>query len=157
MVADLLDEEEYHPQWTAELRAKAHSYFANGLRLLGDYRAAEQEFAIAEGWVEQGLGQGSAAATVLSLKASLLLDEYRQLEAEAILERVERYHRERGDAVNTARSLIKLAMVSYTREAPLRRLVVSSAPLEILEQEDELGLRVLARKNLSSTRSIAET
>jgi len=147
-VADLLDEEEYHPQWTAELRANAHAYFANALRLLGDYRAAEQEFAIAEGWVEQGLGQGSAASTVLSLKASLLLDEYRHLEAEALLEQVERYHRERGEHVATAKTLLKLAMVSHARETPEEAGRRASMALEIFEQKGQDSLAMIARHNL---------
>ena len=147
-VADLLDEEEYHPQWTAELRAKAHAYFANGLRLVGDYREAEREFAIAEEWVERGLGQGTAAATILTLKASLLLDEFRHLEAEAILERVERYHHERSDAVNTARTLIKLARVSYAREAPAEAAHRIKSALDILKQEGEANLAMVARNNL---------
>jgi len=147
-VADLLDEDEYHPQWTAELRAKCHANYANSLRLLGDYATSEREFAVAEQWVERGLRQGSAECMVLAMKASLLLDEYRHLEAEALLQRVERHHRDREEHVATARTLLQLGRVSYARGAPTEAAQRVAQALEILGHENDLFLENVARHNL---------
>lgn len=147
-VADLLDENKYHPLWVADLRAKAHGYLANTFRLLGDYRAAECEFVVAERWVERGLGQGRAEATVLRLKASLLFDQYRHLEAEAVLDRVLRHYRDNGQVGNSARTLLKLAMVSWARELYAQAVERVEQALALLDPEQDSYLVLVAMNNL---------
>lgn len=147
-IAERLNEVEYQPQWVAELRAKAYAYQGNALRLLGDYRSAESSFVVAERWIERGLGRGRAEATVLSLKASLLIDEYRHLEAEALLERVERYHRQNRQHVEAAKVLLQLAMVSHARERPRDAVQRVERALDILDLEEEAVLQMVARHNL---------
>jgi len=147
-VADRLDEEEYQARWVAELRAKAHAYYGNALRLLGSYGEAEREFALAETWLGRGLGRGRGEARVLSLKASLLLDQYRNLEAEALLERVERHYRVNRQRVEAAKALLKLAMVSRARELPQEAAERAERALDVLDLEDEPVLQVVARHNL---------
>jgi tetratricopeptide (TPR) repeat protein len=103
---------------------------------------------VAESWVERGLGRGRAEATVLSLKASLLLDEYRHLEAESLLERVERYHRQARQPVKEAKALLKLAMVSHARERPREAVQRVERALDVLDLEEDPLLHTVARHNL---------
>ena len=147
-VAERLNEVDYQPRWVAELRAKAHAYLADALRLLGDHTAAEREFERAESWVERGLGQGRAESAVLSLRASLLLDQFRHLEAEALLERVQRSYRQSRQSSEEARVLLKLAMVSQARERPEEAARRVGRALEILDQVDEPVLQDVARQSL---------
>jgi len=147
-VANLLDEDRYQALWVADLRAKAHGYLANTSRLLGDYRSAEREFVVAERWVERGLGQGRAEATVLRLKASLLLDQYRHLEAEAVLDRVLRHYRDNAQATDTARTLLKLAMVSRSRELHQQAVERVEEALSLLDPVQDSKLVYGATHNL---------
>lgn len=146
-VADRLSDEEYHPRWTADLRAKAHAYLANTHRATGDLRASELEFALAERWVERGAGQGRAETEVLDLKASLLLDQHRYLEAEAILDRVERHFREYGQTERLARVLIKRATVSFARDLPHQAVERVDGALAILDRDAQPFLHQAALHN----------
>jgi hypothetical protein len=147
-LADLLNEVEYEPRWTADLRAKAHAFHANGLRLLGEQRAAEREFAVAESWVDQGLRQGRAEATVLGLKASLLMDQYRHLEAEALLERVEGHYRHHRQHRQAAEALLKLSIVSWNRGLAGQAAQRVGQAVDLLDAQDDALLRAVARHNL---------
>lgn len=155
-VADRLDEDEYHPRWVADLRAKARGYLANTHRLLGDYAAAETEFAAAERWVEQGVRQGRAEATVLSLKSSLLLDQYRHLEAEALLERVVRHFRDHDQAHEAGRALLQLGMVSRARDRLPQAVQRVEEALSLLDPRRDPDLLLGARGNLVLYRIDAE-
>lgn len=148
LVADRLQEEDYHPLWVADLRAKAHAYLANSYRLLGQFPSAEQEFAEAERWVERGVGQGRAETTVLSLRASLLLDQYRHLEAEALLDRVERHLREYEQHRDLGRILLKRAMVSGARGLPKQAAGRLDEALTLLDSDEDSALCFVARNNL---------
>ncbi len=146
-IADRLSDEEYHPRWTADLRAKAHAYLANTHRATGDLRASEGEFAQAERWVERGVGQGRAETVVLDLKASLLLDQHRYLEAEAILDRVERHFQEYGLDAKLARVLVKRAIVSFERELPHQAVERVDRALELIDASTEPFLAQAALHN----------
>lgn len=146
-IADRLADAEYHPRWTADLRAKAHAYLANTHRATGDLRASEVEFAQAERWVERGVGQGRAEMVVLDLKASLLLDQHRYLEAEAILDRVERHFQEYGLEAKLARVLIKRAIVSFERELPHQAVERVDRALELIDPDAEPFLAQAALHN----------
>lgn len=152
VVADHLTEDGYGPQWVADLRAKAHGYVANTLRLLGQYAASEREFAIAERWVDRGVGQGRAEATILSLKASLLLDQYRHLEAEALLDRVNRHFQDYEQRHEAGRALLQLALVSHARDLPAQAVQRTEEALRLIDPARDALLPVMARQNLVAFR-----
>lgn len=147
VAADRLPDDQYHPRWAADLRAKAHAYLANTARITGDLVTSEQEFSCAERWVERGVGQGRAEMTVLDLKASLLLDQNRLLEAEALLERVERHLVENGQDDKVARILIKRAIVSFQRELPRQAAERIDRALERLDPKTQPFLYEVALHN----------
>ena len=147
-VAGHLAEERYDSQWVADLRAKAHGYLANTLRLVGDLAASEREFGVAERWVDRGVGHGRAEAKILSLKASLLLDQYRLLEAEALLDRVKRYLLEYEQRHEAGRILLKLALVSHAREMFAQATKRTEQALALLDAERDPRSLFAAQQNL---------
>jgi tetratricopeptide (TPR) repeat protein len=114
-LADLLDAETYHPLWLSDLRAKARAYLANTHRILGEFREAEHEFVTAERHLRRGVGSGRTQAQVSSLKASLLVDQERFIEAGALLEKVEAYYRRAEEPRSLARTQLQQAMVAAGR------------------------------------------
>jgi len=118
MVAERLNPEDYHPRWIADLQAKAHAYLANALRILGRFGGAEEELLLAEERLTQGVGSGLAEARVLSLRASLLNDQYRFREALALIAEVERLYLRLKAPVEVARNRLKRAVVLKSLERP---------------------------------------
>jgi tetratricopeptide (TPR) repeat protein len=111
-VADLLDPTTYHPQWVADLQAKAHAYLANTHRILADFPAAEREFLRAEHHLRRGVRSGRCRAQVFTLKASLLIDQQRFVEAGALLREVEAYYKRAEEHRELARTQLKGAIVA---------------------------------------------
>ncbi len=146
-VADLVDPTTYHPRWVADLRAKAHAYLANTLRILGDFRDAEREFLVAEAYVARGAGRGRARATVFSLKASLLLDQQRFVEAGLLLEFVMAHHAAAGEDDAVARACLKLAIIDAGQERFSAAAALCARAESHLDPERDRRLRTLARQN----------
>ena len=118
MVAERLNPEDYHPRWIADLQAKAHAYLANALRILGRFGDAEEELQVAEVRLAQGVGSGLTEARVLSLRASLLNDQYRFREALALLHQVECLYRRLRDRTEVARTRLQRAVVLEALDRP---------------------------------------
>jgi tetratricopeptide (TPR) repeat protein len=148
-VAERIEGRVYHPRWVADLRAKAHAYVANTYRIQGDFHASEGAFARAEWFVEKGTGQGRAEIRVLSLKASLLLDQHRHLESEAILSRVEQHLREFGQIEELAKVLLKRARVADARDQPKQAILRTQEALELIDADSNPQLHELAHSNLT--------
>lgn len=149
-VADLLDPEAYHPQWVADLRAKAYAYLANTFRVLGDFPRAEREFLLAEHHLRRGVGSGRCRSEVFSLKASLLVDEERYVEAGALLEGVAAYYREAEDLRALARTRLQIAMVAAGQEEFRRAAAICDEACAALDPEADRSLVALAQQNAVS-------
>jgi hypothetical protein len=146
-VADRLHEETYDPEWVSDLRAKAHAYLANTYRILGEFRDAECEFLIAELHLRKGVKSGQREARVLSLKASLLIDQARYLEAEALLTRIGDYYQTTDTPVELARTQLQRAIVLAHRDAYREAAEECQNAASNLELESEKRLSLLARQN----------
>jgi tetratricopeptide (TPR) repeat protein len=94
------------------VRAKAYAYLGNSHRILGSFVEAERAFQVAEHHLRGGVGGGRARAQVFSLKASLLIDQQRLVEAQALLDAVLAYHREAEDPPAIARIFLQRAIVA---------------------------------------------
>lgn len=146
-VADLLDPGTYHPLWVADLRAKAHAYVANTYRILADFQTAERAFLTAERYVRRGVGSGQCQARVASLKASLLIDQERFLEASALLAEVEAFYRKSEQPRELARTVMKRAMIAADRgeyHVAAREYARATA---VLDPERDRTLLLTARQN----------
>jgi tetratricopeptide (TPR) repeat protein len=111
MVANGIDPMRYHPQWTADLRAKAYAYLGNCHRISGDFAEADRAFQVSEHHLRHGVGSGRNRAEVLSLEASLRIDQHRSVEAQDCLETALDYYRMAGDRRGIGRIHLKRAIV----------------------------------------------
>ena len=146
-VADRLSPSTYHPEWVADLRAKAHAYLANTLRILGEFRQAEREFLKAEGQVSRDTGQGQARAIVFNLKASLLLDQRRFVEAGLLLEFVMAHYATAQDHEAMGRTCLKLALVEDGREEYTTAAALCIRALTYLDPDEHRHPWTLAKQN----------
>lgn len=146
-VAGLLDPTTYHPQWVADLRAKAHAYLANTHRILGAFHEAEREFLVAETYVARGTVRGRARATVFSLKASLLIDQRRFIEAGLLLESVMAHHDSVDENRAVARTCLKLVLVEEGQDNFAAAAALCARAESHLDPERDRDLWSLARQN----------
>jgi tetratricopeptide (TPR) repeat protein len=102
----------YHPDWVLELRARAFAHLGNARRVLGELKGAEDAFLLAdECLARSGADDPRTEAEVLSLKASLRLDQRRLEEAEDLIDQLVDLHREANDQARLARALLKKAKI----------------------------------------------
>jgi hypothetical protein len=146
-VADRVDAKTYHPQWVADLRAKAHAYLANTFRILGEFRDAELAFIKAETFVNRGTERGRARVAVFNLKASLHLDQRRFMEAGLLLEFVMAHHASTDDRPAMARTCLKLAAVEDGREDYKSAAAMCARALSYLNPEEDRRLWAMAKQN----------
>lgn len=146
-VADLVDPASYHPLWVADLRAKAHAYLGNTYRILAEFMESEREFLAAEMFAWRGTGSGQARTTVFSLKASLLIDQRRFVEAALLLDSVMAFHNAAEDAEATARTCLQLAIVKVGREEFTAASALCARALSYLDPERHRRLWTLAKQN----------
>lgn len=104
----------YHPDWVLELRAKAHAYLGNALRVVGELRSADHEFLVADEYLETG-GALSARieAEVLSLKGSLRLDQRRFEEAHTLLDQALQIYQATAHPDGVASTLLQKVKLLY--------------------------------------------
>lgn len=146
-VAELLNPDGYHPQWLADLQAKAHAYLANAHRIQARFSEAEHHFLAAEDKLRQGVGI-RAEAQVLALKASLLIDQYRYTEALALLDRIEAHYRSHKAWHEVGRLCMKRGLVLEAQEQFELAAQEHARAASLLDPEVEDHLIVLARQNV---------
>jgi tetratricopeptide (TPR) repeat protein len=101
----------YDLDWVMDLRARAHAHLGNAYRVLGELKAAEGAFLQAAECLEKGgTGDPRILAEILSLEASLRLDQRRLEEALALVDRVIALHRE-IDRAGLAKTLLQKAKI----------------------------------------------
>lgn len=115
LIAEALDEDVYHPRWIADLRAKAHGYLGNSLRILARFDEADRELEVAAGHLRAGVGSGHREARIASLLASLRIDQGRLEEAGTLLDRVEAHYEATDQPTEIARTQLKRATILDTR------------------------------------------
>jgi len=145
-ISEILDPEYYHPAWLADLQAKAHAYLANAERILADFSRAERHFLIAEQRLRQGVGC-RAEGTVLTLKVSLLIDQYRYTEALAVIERLERQHSTRQEWSAVGRLAMQRARVFRALGQPAAAAEESDRAANLFDPQVDALLIGLARQN----------
>ncbi|HEY9421726.1 MAG TPA: hypothetical protein VIW92_09950 [Thermoanaerobaculia bacterium] len=102
----------YHPDWVMDLRAQTHAHLGNARRVLGELKAAEDAFLCAAECLEKGgTGDPRTLAEILSLEASLRLDQRRLKESLALVERVIDLHRERESRIGLSKALLQKAKI----------------------------------------------
>jgi tetratricopeptide (TPR) repeat protein len=102
----------YHPDWVLELRARAFAHLGNARRVLGELKAADDAFLLADELLDaSAAGNLESEAEVLSLKASLRLDQRRLVEAAVLVDKLIDLHREANDRTKLASALLQKAKI----------------------------------------------
>ncbi|MBW8878197.1 MAG: hypothetical protein JF614_24815 [Acidobacteria bacterium] len=139
--------EAYHPGWVLDLRARAYGYLGNALRVMGELKAADYAFLRAEECFRQsGIGNLTGEAEILSLKASLRLDQRRFQEAYRLIEDTIDQYRTASSPAGLTKSLLKKAKL-------LKEWGKLEAAIQVLQGEEvnqiqDPRLLALARHDL---------
>lgn len=139
----------YHPEWVMDLRARAHAHLGNARRVLGELKGAEDAFLRAAECLEKGgTGDPRILAEILSLEASLRLDQRRLEESLALADRVIEIHRQVADRSGLGKALLKKGKI--LQETGDSEGAVGAARESLLEidADRERGLFAHARYNL---------
>jgi tetratricopeptide (TPR) repeat protein len=138
-----------HPD-TFSLLALASAQMANACRAGGDLREADEHFQYVHFLVrDQGVTDPLALAQIDHLEGSLRKDQRQFEEAEELLTRSAMLFRISGDAVETARVLLKLGELYFHRGLFDRAIEMVQAALERLSPEEEPRLYLSSRHNLA--------
>jgi tetratricopeptide (TPR) repeat protein len=138
-----------HPD-TFSLLALASAQMANALRAGGDLRQADKHFQYVHFLVrDQGVIDPLVLAQIDHLEGSLRKDQRRFEEAEELLTRAAMLFRISGDAVETARVLLKLGELYFHRGLLDRAIEIVQVALERLSPEEEPRLYLSGRHNLA--------
>jgi len=146
----------YDPGWVLDLRARAHAYLGNSLRVLSELSAAEAAFREAESCLSgSGTGNSWAKAEVLDLKSSLRQDQRRFEESEQLLDDALALYREADDSHGIGKVHLKRAKL-YREMGELERSIelLRKSPDEI-DAEQEPRLFAYARYNLLCALTLA--
>lgn len=147
LLTDTLEDERYHPRWVADLRAKAHAYLGNTYRILNQLAEAEWELDTALRHLRQGAEHGLLEARVLSLQASLRIDQGRHDEAENLLARIAEFYRATNQPTELARTLLKRAGILRTRGEYRAAAEECAVAFRNLDPNRHPHLSVLASQN----------
>lgn len=119
VVTDHLDAETYGPGSVDAARARAYAYLGNALRVLSDFRHAEQAFRNAERHLAQSWMDPLDEALLLELEGSLRRAQRRFHEALELLEGAIAIYREINEPHLQGRSLLRKGLVlQYTGDFP---------------------------------------
>ena len=108
-VADCLAPEFYGHRLVQDIRALAYGMLGNAHRVAGDLFGAERQFRTAQALLESGTGAPTELAEILSLRASLRIDQSRFVEAVELLSEAEALYLATDLDEPRAKVLIKMA------------------------------------------------
>ena len=148
-VADSLKREFYGAHVVADLRARASAALGNARRVAGDLFGAERSLRSALEQLHDGTHDPSQRAEVLSLLASLRVDQSRFEEAAELSERVADAFRRQGDRHREGRALIKMAAARGFSGEPARAVETLERALELLDAERDPKLEFWAHHNVA--------
>jgi tetratricopeptide (TPR) repeat protein len=139
----------YHPDWVLELRARAFAHLGNARRVLGELKAAEDAFLLADECLQaSGLRNALLEAEVLSLRASLRLDQGRFMEAQDLVDRALPLFENAGHAQEVCRTLLKRSKILTTMGMNDLAIDVLRTSTEVIDPEKDRRLFAYANQSL---------
>jgi tetratricopeptide (TPR) repeat protein len=146
----------YDPGWVLDLRARAHAYRGNALRVLSELQGAEAAFREAELCLSRsGTGGSWAKAEILDLKSSLRQDQRRFVESEELLDSAVDLYREAEDLHGIGKIHLQRAKL-YREMGDLERSIdLLRHSRDVLDSEQEPHLFAYARYNLLCALTLA--
>lgn len=148
--------EAYHPSSILDLRVRAYAWLGNARRVLGELKAAEHAFSRAEDCLKQNIdAEPSVQAEVLSLRASLRLDQRSFSEALDLLDSSLLFARECHDRRGAAKALLNKARVFQFRGDLEQAITFLREATPEIEQAQDPHLSASASQNLLSFLTLA--
>ncbi len=132
----------------ADLRAKAWSNFANALRVRGQIAEAEQAFATAGRYREQGTRDPLLHARILEQTASLCRFQHNFERAIELAEEAGGIYREIGATNRLANSMVHQAIAALYGGDPENAVRILNRALPLIDHEDDPHLLLAACHNL---------
>ncbi|HEX2223662.1 MAG TPA: hypothetical protein VHN15_05610 [Thermoanaerobaculia bacterium] len=149
MVAEATDTESYPPGAVADLKAQVWAELGNAHRVNEQYQEADFAFGKAHEYLEEGTGDPSLLARVLSLEASLRRDQRRASEAVDLFARVYDLYLQLGERHLAGRALISRGIASRTAGDPFEAVRCLKQGMELLDRQRDPQLSASAAQSLA--------
>lgn len=147
-VADCLDTGVYGPRLVGDARALSWAMLGNARRVAGDLFGAERALRSAREYLEHGSGGPTEEAEVLSLLASLRVDQSRFDLAIRNLETVATTYRSLGMERAEGRALFQLSYAAGIAGEPNRAIDLLYQAVELLDDDEDERLLFWAQHNI---------
>lgn len=147
-VADCLDSSFYGGRLVADERALAYAILGNACRVAGDLFGAERQLRTALDLLAFGSGGPTERAEVLSLLASLRIDQSRFDESVELLKVVASHYGEQGLDRLEGKTLIKMAAAVGTSGAWEESIELLARAIDLLDDEQDARMIFWARHNV---------
>ncbi|MFP3941121.1 MAG: tetratricopeptide repeat protein [Thermoanaerobaculia bacterium] len=145
VVADAVDPAAYAPGQVADATVAAWAALGNALRVRADLAGAERALGVARNQLALGAGDPMTRADLLSLIASLRLDQARFPEAREALDEATILFQQVGDRPGEGKSLIQLAEVAAETGEPERAVGLLEAAEALLDPAANRHLYLTAK------------
>ncbi len=149
IVAEDTDPESYTPGIVSDLKAQAWAELANAHRVNEQFNEAELAFERAHEHLEEGSGDPSLLARVLSLKASLRRGQRRVSESFELLTQAYDLYLQLGERHLAGRVLVGRATIFYADGNPFESVRCLERAIAMLDQEHDPQLAVVAFQALA--------
>ncbi|HKH46273.1 MAG TPA: hypothetical protein VKM72_16555 [Thermoanaerobaculia bacterium] len=132
----------------ADLRALGWRQYANALRVSGQLREAEEAFANAQRFCEEGTGDPPLRAALLARIGSLRIFQRRFDETIALADEAIRIYQELGESRSVPPILVQKAMAQLLSGAPEAAVRTLNRTIPLIDQEGDPHLLLAACHNL---------
>lgn len=149
--AQRLRSADYDSELIEDLRAQSWGLLANACRVAGEVTAADAPIRHARAHLAAGSGLPAARAEVLTLEATVRLDQRRLDEAEELFAECLCLRRELGDRHGEGRILVSMANLQRERGELEETVSLLDQALKLIEREREPRLELCARHNLADS------
>jgi tetratricopeptide (TPR) repeat protein len=132
----------------SDLRTLGWRQYANSLRVSGRMREAEEAFAIAKRYCEEGTGDPPLRAALLARLSSLRYFQRRFDEAIALADEVGRIYSELGERALAATNMVQKAIAQIYAGDPAAAVQTLNRAIPLIGNEDDPHLLLAACQNL---------
>lgn len=147
-LSDLLDRSRHPEELIEDLRARAWAALGNARRIASDLQGATAAFAAATAHLSRGTGDPLERALLFDLEASLLRDQRRFGDAQALLGRAVGIFLRQGERHRAGRALVNLSTIHEHAAAPEEAIAPLHRALELIDAEADPRLHLCAVHNL---------
>lgn len=147
-IVDFVEVEDLGEALLQDLRARAWAVRGNSLRIVSDYRGANEAFKKAWSFLAEGTGDLLERARLLTLESTLCRYQKRQEQAAAMLEETIRIYRALDETHLVGRTMVNQALLLYEQGEAARAIDALSEAQDLIDSEREPRIARVAQQNL---------